>query len=143
MDDLAKKFATRMKMYKINCSAVYQCAMFNGILRNKGYLDAEVIQGYCIAELMGKPGGACRHYWVRANGEDIDVLKYVSAKYTPEIQMFTTRLVYGVPEGIQRVDANETEITDKNESEYELFTKNVKEFWAQAPKCVRSARIKL
>ena len=143
MDELAKKFATRIKMYNINCPAVYQCAMFRGILRNKGYLDAEIVQGYCMTEIMGKTGGACRHFWVRADGHDIDVLKYVSAKYTPELLLFTTHLVYGIAEGTIRVDANETEIVNKNESDYELFTKNVKEFWAQAPKSVRNARIKI
>ena len=143
MDDLAKKFATRMKMYKVNCSAVYQCAMFRGILRNRGHKDVEIIQGYCIVDIMGKSGGACRHYWVRVNGQDVDVLKYVSAKYTPEILMFSTMLVSDIPEGTYRVDANETDIINQNESEYELFTKDVKEFWKHAPKCLRTAKIKI
>jgi hypothetical protein len=143
MNELSQKFATRMKMYKVNCSAVYQCAMFRGILRNKGYTDVEIIKGYCIVELMGKSSGACRHYWVRVNGEDIDVLKHVSAKYTPEILMFSTRLVSDIQDDMVRVDANDTDVVLQNESEYELFTNNIKDFWKHAPKCVRMAKIKV
>jgi hypothetical protein len=92
---------------------------------------------------MGKSSGACRHYWLRVNGEDIDVLKHVSAKYTPEILMFSTRLVSDIQDDMVRVDANDTDVVLQNESEYELFTNNIKDFWKHAPKCVRMAKIKV
>ena len=137
-DDLLNRFVLRMKVKRINCSVVYQCAMFRGILKSKG-LDANLIQGYCMIQ-----GSACRHYWVECDGKKYDVARKLSGLFNTDVNLFDVFLVPTIPEGTERFDLSEDDnIVSDNESEYEKFTKNPAVFWASAPSSVKNAHIKI
>lgn len=135
-DEMMNRFALKMKVKRINCSVVYQCAMFRGILKKKG-LDASVIQGYCLVQ-----DSACRHYWVECDGKKYDVARKVSSLFNDELNLFNVFLTLTIPEDSKRLDEGE-EIVNQNESEYAQFVKNPAVFWASAPMCVKNAHIKI
>lgn len=132
MDEHVHRFCLKMKLYRVECSSVYQCAMFQGYLQRFG-ISSEVKQGYCVIE-NGK-GGYCSHYWVQVGDEKIDVLKQISAMYRPHVANFETELCTEEPTDVERAD--DAKVVKENELQYESFTKNPKQFWKDAPMSVK------
>ena len=136
MDEHIRKFCLKMKMYKVECSSVYQCAMFQGYLQRFG-IESEVKQGYCVID-DGK-AGFCTHYWVQVagdGGDPIDIMKHLSAMYRPHVANFKTELFLDPPPpGLERAD--DPKVVKENELQYESFTNNPKQFWKDAPMTIK------
>ena len=134
--DLLNRFVLRMKLKRVNCSVVYQCAMFHRILKSKG-VDSRVVQGYCMVQ-----GSACRHYWVEAGDCEYDVARKLSSLFDSEINRFEVFLTNSIPDETPRLDMGE-ECVEENEREYEKFIKNPTVFWSCAPSSVKNAHLKI
>jgi len=117
-----ERFVQRMKLHRVRCSVVYQCALFQRHLAKKG-VPAELVQGFvCLG------GGCCRHYWVEdQSGTKFDVGSAMgSVKIPVELS----------PEPVgTRFDQDEEsqKLVLENEAHYELFQKDPRRFWAECP----------
>ncbi len=123
MEEHLTRFNLKMKVYKVECSSVYKCAMFQGYLKRHG-IDAVVKQGFCV---LGD--NACRHFWVEdvADGTKLDVVAPTGLK---------TVLMETIGPDIKRIDEG-NKLVSENELQYESFTKNPKQFWKDAPLSVK------
>lgn len=126
-DELIRKFCLKMKMYKVECSTVYKCAMFQGFLKRHGIDDASVKQGYYV---LGE--NACRHYWVQVGDEKIDITMYLSSVPFPG----GTMLQEEISPDTKRIDVD-NKLVSENETQFESFQTNVKQFWKDAPLSIR------
>jgi hypothetical protein len=133
---MLRTFVLKIKLKKINCSVVYQCALFQRALKNSG-IESEVVQGYCLIE-----DSACRHYWVETDTEKYDVARAISGLYDPAVNSFEVQLCRTIDEGTKRFDTGEQAIIDSNEQEYKTFVEDQKLFWNNAPRDVRTCNIK-
>lgn len=124
----AKRFVNLFRLYRAQASVVYQCALFQSYLKRRG-IASEVIQGYItIAEQ-----GCCRHFWVRTGQEDIDIATMIGTRIAPEMTKYLMQLSEQ-PAGVRfDTDAESAPTVADNESKFELFQKNPKQFWAESP----------
>ena len=125
--DHAKRFVNLMRLHRVQAPVMYQCALFQSYLKRRG-IQSEVIKGYVSVADQG----CCRHFWVRAD-EDIDIATMLGTRIAPEMTQFIMKLTEE-PSG-QRFDVDEesARIVADNESKYELFLKDPKQFWAESP----------
>lgn len=124
MDQLVKRFGLKMKLHKITVTPVYQCALLVGFLTRNGF-SAEIVQGYIT---LGNQ--AVRHYWVHADGSDIDIVTQLAKTPIPfQLERTIDETVEVRPEG------------NLYDSQFELYTTDAKEFWKQRPQCLRNFRI--
>ena len=148
MDEIIRKFCLKMKMYKIDCSTVYKCAMFQGFLKRFGIDDATVKQGFYV---LGD--NACRHYWVELKhteritdpsdwfkllarhkkgeitleSEQLPDEETMIVKYTSKIDI--TRYLASVP--FPSSDTELVEVINENTKRIDIDNKLVKENEAQ------------
>lgn len=123
----SKRFVNLMRLHRVQAPVMYQCALFQSYLKRRG-IQSEVIKGYVSVADQG----CCRHFWVRAD-EDIDIATMLGTRIAPEMTQFIMKLTEE-PSG-QRFDVDEesARIVADNESKYELFLKDPKQFWAESP----------
>lgn len=125
MENIVKSFTLKMKLHKVNVPPVYQCALLVGLLKRKGFDDAKVQNGY-----ISFNNQAMRHYWVKCNGKDIDVVTDIAVRYgAPPI-----------PLQLETSVSEDTEVLKQNDWDtlYELYTTDQKEFWKQRPAQLKS-----
>jgi hypothetical protein len=102
--------------------------MFQGFLKRQG-VQSSVRQGFCIVD-----DKAYRHYWVEtSDGEKLDIIKSLAP---PEMALLSTELVEHLPDDEERADKG-NKLVSENESQYELFTSNPKQFWKDAPMSIK------
>lgn len=141
LPDLVHRTALRIKLNKVGGSIIHHIALLKrGLENNK--VRCEMVQGYCI---IPQTKEACTHYWLREteSGLDLDVGFAVACLRTPELAAIHPVLLEELPEGMTRSDENEVMITSDNQALFDLYQKDPKEFWRQAPSDVRGFSIKL
>lgn len=113
------RFALRLKLHKVEGGVVYHNALLQKTIPN-----SKLISGYALCL-----GTACWHTWVRDDkGKDYDVASHLAVFQYSET----------LPEGVQEI---QHESIDQNKQLYELYTKDPKSFWAQAPVSVKKFRV--
>ena len=131
---ILRKFCLKLKMYKVECSSVYQCAMFQGYLKRHG-IESDMRQGYCLVDSTS----GCRHYWVEtSDGQTLDILRCLSIMYNPLVERFKTILTDSLSQDVKRMDLmTDDKLVLENENQYDLFVKNPKQFWQDAPRIIK------
>jgi len=130
--DIVKRLALRLKMHKVGGAVVYHVALLKKSLDKAGYVDSRLIKGYCI---VAETGEVCEHYWVNVDGLDLDVALEMSKD---EMAPFTPVLVEELPKARLRSDLSSPEILEENRRLYNLYQKDPKQFWKEAPPRVRA-----
>ena len=77
--DIVKKYALRVKLYKVEKEAVFIQAILCELLNKVGGgTSHRLVQGFCTAH-----GESCYHVWVKndATSEDIDVIRHLFPEY--------------------------------------------------------------
>jgi hypothetical protein len=135
-----KRLAMRMKLHKVGGSPVHHCAILAKQLAQIG-ISTKMVKGYCV---IPQTKEACTHYWLREteSGLDLDVGFAVACLRTPELAAIHPVLLEELPEGMTRSDENETEITSENQVLFDLYHKDIKEFWRVAPGDVKGFSIR-
>lgn len=124
----SKRFVNLMRLHRVQAPVVYQCALFQSYLKRRG-IQSDVIQGYVSVANQG----CCRHFWVRAGDSDIDIATMIGTRIAPEMTQFVMQLTEE-PSGMRfDVDEESRRIVADNESKYDLFKKDPKQFWAESP----------
>jgi hypothetical protein len=140
LPDLVHRTALRIKLNKVGGSIIHHIALLKrGLENNK--IECEMIKGYCI---IPQTKEACTHYWLREKetGLDLDVGFAVACLRTPELAAIHPVLLEELPEGMTRSDENEVEITSENQVLFDLYHKDIKEFWRVAPSDVKGFSIR-
>lgn len=128
--DFVRKLALRLKMHKVEGTAVHHVALLIRALDVQG-VKCKMVRGYCVIPVTKE---ACNHYWARTEeGLDLDVAFEVAKLRSPELEAMHPVLLETLPEGIERSDKNELLITDENERLFELFNADPKKFWIESP----------
>ena len=138
MDDLVRRLALRLKIHKIGGNVVHHVALLKRALDNQG-IDSEMIRGFCV---IPETKEACDHYWVRekSTGLDMDVAFTLAKLKSPDLQALCPVLLESLPSGMNRSDEKETMIREENERLFELYQRDPKAFWREAPRDVTSFR---
>ena len=141
LDDIVHRTALRLKLNKVSGSVVHHVAILKRGLENNG-IKCKMMKGYCVIPTTLE---ACAHYWVRevSSGLDFDIGFKVACLKSPELQVFTPVLLETLPDGVKRSDADEILIKADNEDLFDLYHKNEREFWKQAPSDVRQFSFKM
>lgn len=139
MEDVVRRLALLIKMKKISGNVMHHVALLKRILDNQG-LESSIIKGYCV---ITETKEACTHYWVRVEGLDLDIAFAVAKLKSPELQTLFPVLLESIPPGLTRSDLGETLMREENERLYELFQRDSKAFWREAPRDVRNFRASL
>ncbi|BAT22371.1 hypothetical protein [Yellowstone lake phycodnavirus 2] len=140
LEDLVRRTALRIKLNKVGGSIIHHIALLKrGLENNK--VQCEMIQGFCI---IPQTKEACTHYWLRETetGLDLDVGFAVACLRTPELAAIHPVLLEELPEGMTRSDEGELTITSENQALFDLYHKDPKDFWRQAPSDVKGFSIK-
>lgn len=129
--DFTNHMALRIKLHKVPGSVVQHTALLKKGLELKG-IECKMIKGYCI---IPETKEACVHYWVQTvlEGLDLDIGFTIAKLRTPELEALHTILVDKLPDGFERSDAEAVEITSENERLFDLYHKDPKAFWKEAP----------
>lgn len=128
--DFVRKLALRLKMHKVEGTAVHHVALLIRSLEAQG-IKSEMVRGYCVIPVTKE---ACDHYWARTEeGLDLDVAFEVAKLRSPELEAMHPVLLDSLPEGLTRTDKDEILIRDENERLYELFNSDPKKFWLESP----------
>ena len=141
MDDLVRRLALRLKMHHVSGNIVHHAALLKKSLDQQG-IRSEMIKGFCI---IPETKEACEHYWIRVSNEngpslDLDVGFEVAKLRSPELQALHPVLLESIPPGMIRSDEKETMIREDNERLFELFQRDSKAFWREAPRDVTGFR---
>ena len=141
LEDIVHRTALRLKLNKVSGSVVHHVAILKRGLENNG-VKCKMMKGFCVIPSTLE---ACAHYWVREenSGLDFDIGFKVACLKSPELQTISPVLLESLPEGVKRSDMEEVLIRADNEDLFELYHKNEKEFWKQAPADVRQFSIKM
>ena len=123
------KLINRMRLHKVKCSVVYQCAMLQRRLA-KDDIESEIVQGFI--SIGGQ--GCCRHYWVETNdGTQLDIGTAYGTRIAPEMTKYMMQLSRD-PVGVRfDQDQESAKVILENETHYELLQKNPKQFWLENP----------
>ena len=124
----AQRFVNLLRLHRVQASVVYQCALFQSYLKRRG-IKSEVVKGYVNIASQG----CCRHFWVHTDDEDIDIATMLGTRIAPEMTKFIMTLSEEPSGSRFDLDEESARIVADNESCYELFTKNPKQFWAESP----------
>jgi len=140
LEDLVRRTALRIKMYKVTGGVVHHVALLKRGLENQR-VSCKMMKGFCV---IPQTKEACVHYWVRetSTGLDFDIGFAVACLKTPELSAIHPVLLEELPEGFERSDMEEVMIRTHNESLFDLYHKDPKEFWRLAPDDVRNFSIK-
>ena len=145
MDVDLRRIALRIKMHNVSGNVVHHNALLKRFLEQKG-VKCELVKGFCV---IAETKEACEHYWVRALLEnspsflDLDLSFEVAKLKSPELQALYPALletIEGIPNLI-RSDEKEFVIRHENERLFELFQRDPKAFWREAPQDVRDFRM--
>ena len=140
MDVDLRRIALRIKMHNVSGNVVHHNALLKRFLEQKG-VKCELVKGFCV---IRETNEACEHYWVRTDdGLDLDLSFEVAKLKSPELQALYPALletIEGIPNLI-RSDEKEFVIRHENERLFELFQRDPKAFWREAPQDVRDFRM--
>ena len=140
MDVDLRRIALRIKMHNVSGNVVHHNALLKRFLEQKG-IKCELVKGFCV---IRETKEACEHCWVRTEeGRDLDLSFEVAKLKSPELQALYPALlesIEGIPNLI-RSDEKEFAIRHENERLFELFRRDPKAFWHEAPKDVRDFRM--
>jgi hypothetical protein len=141
LEDIVHRTALRLKLNKVTGSVVHHVAILKRGLESHG-IKCKMIKGFCVIPLTRE---ACAHYWVREveTGLDFDIGFKVACLKSPELQTISPVLLETLPDGVERSDKDELLIQADNQDLFELYHKNEKEFWKQAPSDVRQFSVKM
>ena len=123
-----RRLALRIKLNKIGGSIVQHVALMINHLRVHG-IKAKMVQGYALAEKSG-----CWHVWAVEGDNVYDLASYMF----PDIQV---ELALEFPEGYERDESKDEQgkyILDENQRLFDLYTRDEKAFWKEAPPKVRN-----
>jgi hypothetical protein len=124
-----RRLALRIKMNKIGGSIVHHVALMMKHLRLYG-VQVHMVQGYALEDKCG-----CWHVWAKdEKGIDFDLTSYIF----PELNV---TLSDTFPDGYERQEFKDEQgkyILDENQRLVELFSKDEKAFWKEAPPKVRN-----
>ena len=140
LSELVQRTALRLKLNKVTGGVVHHVALLKRGLEKQGF-TCVMVKGFCV---IPQTREACAHYWVREvdTGLDLDIGFAVACMKTPELTAIHPVLLEELPEGLERSDMEEVMIRSENEALYDLYQKDPKEFWRQAPVDVRNFSIK-
>lgn len=116
----AQRFVNLMRLRKVKCPVVYQCALYQSWLKKRG-IESQVIQGY--VNIAGQ--GCCRHFWVRTSEGDVDIATMISAPMMKNLLKLSD-------EPLGQVFDHDNVAAD-NEAKYELYVQDPKKFWSESP----------
>ena len=138
MDSELRRLALRIKMHNVSGNVVHHSALLKKFLDQQG-IKSEMIKGFCV---IPETKEACEHYWIRElnSGLDLDVGFEVAKLRSPELQALHPVLLESIPPGMTRSDEKETMIREDNERLFELYQRDPKAFWREAPRDVTGFR---
>lgn len=141
LEEVVHRTALRLKLNKVTGNVVHHVAILKRGLESHG-VKCEMIKGFCVIPVTRE---ACAHYWVREveTGLDFDIGFKVACLKSPELQSISPVLLETLPEGVERSDLTELVIRAENEDLFDLYHKNEREFWKQAPSDVRNFSVKV
>ncbi len=133
---MIRRMALRMKLQKTGGTIVHQTALMINLLRIKGF-KPRMVTGF----VANGPGEVCWHCWaVTDTGERHDIIPYMIADLC-EMEYFSE-----MPAGYKRAEVGDDQakyVLDENERLFELYHKDEKEFWKEAPVKVRKFSVVL
>lgn len=139
MDGELRRLALRLKLRNISGNVVHHAAILKKVLDQQG-MRSEMVKGFCV---IPETKEACEHYWIRVPvGDsslplDLDIGFEVAKLRSPELQALSPVLLESIPPGMIRSDEKELMIRDENERLFELFQRDPKAFWREAPQDVK------
>ena len=138
MDSELRRLALRIKMHNVSGNVVHHAALLKKHLDHQG-IKSEMVKGFCV---IPETKEACGHYWIRDlnSGLDLDVGFEVAKLRSPELQALHPVLLESIPPGMTRSDEKETMIREENERLFELYQRDPKAFWREAPRDVTGFR---
>jgi hypothetical protein len=125
-------------MHNVSGNVVHHAALLKKHLDHQG-IKSEMVKGFCV---IPETKEACGHYWIRDlnSGLDLDVGFEVAKLRSPELQALHPVLLESIPPGMTRSDEKETMIREDNERLFELYQRDPKAFWREAPRDVTGFR---
>jgi len=139
MDVELRRLALRLKLRNVSGNVVHHAAILKKVLDHQG-TRSEMVKGFCV---IPETKEACEHYWIRVETEDpslpldLDIGFEVAKLRSPELQALNPVLLESIPPGMIRSDEKELLIRDENERLFELFQRDPKAFWREAPQDVK------
>lgn len=141
MDGELRRLALRLKLRNTSGNVVHHAAILKKVLDQQG-MRSEMVKGFCV---IPETKEACEHYWIRVETADpslplnLDIGFEVAKLRSPELQALNPVLlesIEGTP-NLTRSDEKELMIRDENERLFELFQRDPKAFWREAPQDVK------
>ena len=138
MDAELRRLALRIKLHNVSGNVVHHAALLKKALDKQG-MNTVMVKGYCV---IPETKEACEHYWIRdvESGLDLDIGFEVARLKSPELQALYPVLLESIPSGMIRSDEKETMIREENERLFELYQRDPKAFWREAPRDVTNFR---
>ena len=134
--EFTKRVALRLKVHKIGGTVVHHVAILKRAL-DQQKVACEMVKGFCV---IMESKEVCEHYWTRVATEnpslplDLDVAFAVATLKSPELQSLYPVLLEACPPGLTHSDEKEVLIREENSRLFELFQRDSKAFWREAPK---------
>lgn len=139
MNDMIRRMALRLKVYKTSGGVVHHVALLKRTLDQQG-TPTKIIKGFCV---ITETSEACEHYWVRTEeGLDLDIGFEVARMKNPELMALRPVLLETLPPGLTRSDQGETMILEENQRLFDLHQSDPKAFWREAPRDVVTFHVK-
>ena len=134
--EFTKRLALRLKVHNIGGTVVHHVAILKRAL-DQQKIACEMVKGFCV---IMESKEVCEHYWVRADGLDLDVAFAVAKLKSPELQALHPVLLEECPPGLIHSDEKEEAIRNENSRLFELFQRDSKAFWRESPQDVSGFR---
>ena len=154
-----RRLALRIKLHNVSGNVVHHVAILKKALDHQG-IKSEMVKGFCV---IPETKEACEHYWVRVATDedhtgptraelsvpsllpalDLDIGFEVAKLRSPELQALHPVLLESIEAtpNLTRSDEKEFAIRHENERLFELFQRDPKAFWREAPQDVRDFRM--
>jgi hypothetical protein len=135
-----RRLALRIKLHNVSGNVVHHAALLKRFLDQKG-IQSQLIRGFCV---IADTKEACEHYWIRTEeGLDLDIGFEVAKLRNYELQALHPALLESIEEmpNLTRSDEKEFVIRHENERLFELFQRDPKAFWREAPQDVKDFRM--
>ena len=136
--EFTKRVALRLKVHKIGGTVVHHVAILKRAL-DQQMVACEMVKGFCV---IMETKEVCEHYWIRVGTPslDLDVAFSVAKLKSPDLQALHPVLLESCPPGLTHSDEKEVLIREENSRLFELFQRDSKAFWREAPKDVAGFR---
>jgi hypothetical protein len=134
--EFTKRLALRLKVHNIGGNVVHHVAILKRAL-DQQKIACEMVKGFCV---IMESKEVCEHYWVRADGLDLDVAFAVAKLKSPELQALCPVLLEECPPGLIHSDEKEEAIRNENSRLFDLFQRDSKAFWRESPQDVSGFR---